>query len=209
MLLAMHYQPSPLKPTSDNIRVQSMLDAGLSISTVDLCGGVSGVGDTRGHIVMDFKEAGRSMRSLFQAYQPPKLLILDYFWLQQNYYESNYGENWCEKVSMLFKARQWNNLDIVILPIGSSDDSMRLQMKKMRGNVTTSNHFVMSNAEALRWNPLVCHTVKVDSRLDEFIGEGRCHQVQIERCNGFCVIIRPQMTREEAKAILSRFCPVN
>lgn len=187
-----------------------MLDEGCSISTVDLAGSVCGVGDTRGHIVMDFKEAGRSMRSLYQAYQPPKVLILDYFWLQQGYYETNYGENWCEKVCMLFNARQWRNLDVVILPVGvHRDDSMRAQMRKMKGNAATANHFVMSNEEALQWHPLVAHTVKVDSVLDQKIGEGRCHEVQIERCDGFCVIMRPNMTQKEAKSILARFCPNN
>jgi hypothetical protein len=209
MLLAMQ---SPVTPNSaassqirskqpDDARSNSLRTLGVPVVTVSLL--ERDIGQV-GHVGCNFKTS-RGIKALLEL-PAPKVLLLDYFWLQKDYYTTNYGDNWQTKVEMLFNCSQWTNLAVVILPIGvDAGDSMRTQMVAMTNSKATANHFVMTNEEALKWHPLVAHTVKVDAELHE-MGNGRQHQGQITRCDGFCVIMRCGLDRKDCIDMLSRLC---
>jgi hypothetical protein len=208
MILAMQSPVSPnpaasslVRPQPDHARCSSLRSQGLPTATVSLLPRRPG---KVGHTCVDFKH-NRGIKTLLQL-PAPKVLLLDYFWLQKGYYKSNYGDNWPAKVSLLFNCSQWANLAVVILPIGVDfDDAMWTQMEEMKTREATANHFVMTNEEAMEWHPLVAHTVKVDAELHA-MGNGRHHEVQITRCDGFCVIMRCGLDRESCIDMLTRLC---
>lgn len=178
MVLAMHY--APRSNESDTVRIEALMDEGWSVSSVDMWNHQ----DTTGHITMNFKSL-RAIRRLIKEYPAPRVLVLDYFWLQQNYYEENYGENWAKKAKMLFE--EWSGLEAIVLPIDdpkTRSSSMRKQLKQLDASLS---HIEIGPDDDV--HPLVRCTRRSESALAA-IDPGRTHDAQKWRISGFALIFR-------------------
>lgn len=183
LVLAMHYERG--RRHSDTIRIDAMMGAGWSVVSSDL-----GHASTEAHINMDF--AGlRAMRRLVRDYPGPRVVALDYFWLQQGYYEARYGENWPEKCAVLLDG--FPSLEAIFLPIDAPvgrESSMRKQLRRLGQGMT----YIELDADD-RANPLTRHTMRVTRQL-EALHPGRTHAAQKWRIDGFAMITRAGDTTE-------------
>ena len=198
MLLAMHYAPFAGKIESDTNRIQAFIDKGLSICSVDLWGHQN----TYGHISANFTTQ-RGIRNIIKYCEEmqPTIIILDYFWLQQNYYAERYGEDWPEKCQLFFAS--FPKLRAVLLPIdnpNSSPSSMRKQITRIRGEIS---YFEITTDDSTL-NSLVKYTVLSNDK-DSRFKANRSHEAQKWRINGFCVVHRSDVTRQHIEDILSTF----
>lgn len=178
MVMAMHY--APRSNESDTVRIEAVMDEGWSVSSVDIWNHQ----DTTGHITMNFKSL-RAIRRLIKEYPAPRVLVLDYFWLQQNYYEENYGENWAKKAKALFE--RWSRLEAIVLPIDDPEtraSSMRKQLKHLDASLSYVELGPDDDA-----HPLVRCTRRSESALAA-IDPGRTHDAQKWRISGFALIFR-------------------
>ena len=194
ILLAMHYSESN-KLESDTNRINEFVRNGWNVCSVDL----SGFENTHGHISANFTTL-RGIKSIIKAtqYEQPNIIILDYFWLQQNYYEERYGEDWPEKCRLFFD--KYSNLQCVFLPIDNPktrQSSMVQQMERMHGDI---QYFTVDVDSHL--NPLVKFTMQSNDICDMFRREGRTHESQKFRISGFCVVHRSCTPKEQILSFL-------
>jgi hypothetical protein len=129
--LAMHYDH--LHATGENTSSQSHADTdNLRIETLLQCTKIDAVASfgwpqfpvvvngepcsfARGHVGGDFRA---HFSPVFRQLNP-HIVVLDYFWLQKNYYNDRYGTNWLkEKTLALFKHAK--NLQTMIMPVDAS-----------------------------------------------------------------------------------------
>ena len=183
IVMAMHYSPGCGE--SDTVRIDALMDEGWSVCSVDKWNHRDTPGDTIGHITMDFKGL-RAIQRLIDDYPAPRLLVLDYFWLQQNYYAEAYGENWHRKAKLLLDG--WSGLHAVLLPIDDPRgraSSMRQQLKKLDSSLAFLELEKDDDS-----NPLVRCTKAVGHKL-QCINQGRrTHDAQKWRIAGFALIFR-------------------
>jgi hypothetical protein len=186
MLMAMHYAPG--SGESDTIRIEALVKEGWSVSSVDIWNDK----DSNGHITMNFR-CMRAIRRLFTDYSVSRVLILDYFWLQKNYYEEAYGENWHEKAKLLFDNSP--GLCTILLPIDDplqGVSSMRKQLEQLDESLT----YKELDKDDDR-NPLVRCTESVEADLSR-IDSGRTHQEQKWRISGFALVFRKTTSLTDA-----------
>jgi hypothetical protein len=124
-------------------------------------------------------------RSLIDALaRAPSVLLLDYFWLQCNYYESNYGMNWLStKCHAAFAPG--SSVDAMILPVdvGGNMRAMLTTHPTLPNGVTME---LISAVEAEQHHPLVRATLSINSKLINLSDNhdtcrGRFHEAQIHR----------------------------
>jgi hypothetical protein len=188
LVMAMHYSPGCGE--SDTVRIDALMDEGWSVCSVDKWNHRDTPGDTIGHITMDFKGL-RAIQRLIDDYPAPRLLVLDYFWLQQNYYAEAYGENWHRKAKLLLDG--WSGLHAVLLPIDDPRgraSSMRQQLKKLDSSLA-----FLELGKDDDSNPLVRCT-KAAGRALQRIDCGRTHDAQTWRIAGFALIFRASDSAE-------------
>ena len=195
MLLAMHYAPDSRTIESDTNRIRSFLNDGWSVCSVDL----QGHQNTLGHISANFTTQ-RGIKSIIRSCEgmPPSIIILDYFWLQQNYYEERYGEDWPEKCKLLFA--NFSALRAVILPIDNPDSrpsSMLRQRRRFGGELA---YFEIS-ADDADLNPLVRYTL-ASNDTDSIFQHDRSHAAQKWRIRGFYVVHRASDARTNVETAL-------
>ena len=198
MVFAMHYAPRAVRVESDTLRIKALLEAGYSVASVDQWG----AGDTVGHISMHFAHR-RAMDRLVRDYPLPQMLILDYFWLETNYYEEAYGTNWAKKLGVLFDAPQ-SNLVAALLPIDAPttrESSMRTQMRALKRDFSMLE---LTSEADLDLNPLVWHTKRIDAALAA-IDSARVHQSQARRMSGYVAIFRSTVDEGAMRAWLAEF----
>ena len=117
------------------------------------------------HVEADFKSL-RGFKALFkddlERQTMPHFIILDYFWLQRNYYKARYGTNWLsEKLALLLQQPSWIAM---ILPVDVGPDGHALRMlsnfesSTLRGNVKVER---ISAQE----NPLVKATLNANRKI--------------------------------------------
>jgi hypothetical protein len=140
-----------------------------------------------GFLSTDFKHLRR--QSTIFALQDPTLIVLDYYWLENAYYFHNYGINWDRKSEDLFA--RYPNLEMIVLPITASSspsDSGYPWEHKWRDSFEHLS-FYMDNGLSERLHPLVVATLHEDAE-EALCGIRRTHDSQIQRVNGFMVILR-------------------
>ena len=195
MLLAMHYAPYSRTIESDTNRINAFIEDGWSVCSVDL----QGHQNTWGHISANFTTQ-RGIKSIIKSCMGPSIIILDYFWLQQNYYAERYGEDWPEKCKLLFA--QFLELKAVILPIDnpqSRPSSMLRQKRRFRNELAVFDIGVDDAA----LNPLVRYTLASNDKSSMFVGD-RSHATQKWRISGFCVVHRASDSQSEVEAVLQK-----
>lgn len=198
MLFAMHFAPSAARAEADTVRVRSLVDAGYAVATVDEWG----ASDAPGHVSMDFKTL-RAMRRLVR-YPMPQMVILDYFWLETNYYDERYGDNWAEKVEFLFGASP--GLVAAMLPIDAPrarPSSMARQLRACRAEGRLSV-LELTTEEELELVPLVRCT-KLAGRALAALDPHRVHEEQALRVRGYAALFRPSVTGEAMRSWLEAF----
>lgn len=198
VLLGLHYRPeSPLE--SDTIRVDALVGFGYNVLTASEAPSTS----TR-HLDVNFK-LKRGIESLISYLSGvSNMIVLDYFWLQEGYYNTRYGTNWAKKVSLLFGHPE---TIAVLLP-----DDKYGEMSKMRdGDSGIDKYFTvleLDKAKSELLNPLVFATVACKDelyRIDHTLYKGRNHEGQWPRLKGYCAIFRCEMTHKEAWSFLESF----
>ena len=122
----------------------------------------------------------------------PKILMLDYFWLQHGWYEKRYGMNWLSsKVTELFVSDACQVMLIPVdSPVDSRVDSVSAVDKMFEASKSDCPNTVeieyVSEVDALEHHPLVRATRHIDAQLKELAerkshATGRWHDAQMER----------------------------
>lgn len=198
MLLAMHYVESQ-KLESDTNRINAFLDDtsdDWSVCSVDL----SGSQNSYGHISSNFKTM-RGINGIIKSIQnkhnpspEPKIIALDYFWLQNPiYYTERYGEDWPEKSQVLFTA--FKSLIAIILPIDDFEPSSMIQQMQRIRSIPSLTFFTITKDDPI--NPLVYYTLQSNDK-DHYFAD-RSHSAQRWRISGFVVLHRNDMTENDVK----------
>jgi hypothetical protein len=106
------------------------------------------------------------------------VILLDYFWLERSYYESNYGMNWLDtKCHDAFAPG--SSTEVMILPADSSGNMCHmLKSRPPLPKGVTIEH--ISAADAELHHPLVLATLDIDDEL-KLVARGRFHEVQVKR----------------------------
>ena len=102
----------------------------------------------------------------------PHFIVLDYFWLQRNYYKARYGTNWLsDKLALLLQQPSWIAM---ILPVGVGPDGHALRMLSNFESPTLSGNVKVERISAQE-NPLVKVTLnanrKLRSRINRVVSE--------------------------------------
>jgi hypothetical protein len=214
--LAMHYDhqhatgertSSQSHADTDNLRLQKILDE-TNVDAVASFGWpqfpvmINGApcSFARGHVGGDFRA---HFSPVFRQLDP-HIVVLDYFWLQKNYYSDRYGNNWLkEKTLELFKHAP--SLQTLIMPFDASSVNESLVgggMQESPGSLwdqwkehCEDDHITQLYAsaglrldsltldEAEHVHPLVTPTICGDKELRSLRGgqEGRFHSFQAEK----------------------------
>ena len=145
----------------------------------------------RSHIDSHFK------RSLIDALaRAPSVLLLDYFWLQCNYYVSNYGMDWLDrKCHAAFALGSSVNVMILPVDVGGNMRAMLTTHEPLPVGVRIE---LISSGDAEEHHPLVRATLGINSELTHLSQNhatcrGRFHEIQVrylDRLHPFVVIHR-------------------
>ena len=187
-VLAMHYRLGDEEKDCDTMRLNSLMRNAQCESVIAAAWG-TGETTVAGFLPCDFRtQIPRSFQ-----YINPHIVLLDYFFLVTNYYESNYGTNWLtDKVPSMF--RMSIDLEVVILPIDKlQPNSMEDEFKQWKLDQPKQTEYQelglhvhsLSIEEAEQCHPLVVASICIEERVVEKhhldTWHGRSHSVQKER----------------------------
>ena len=92
----------------------------------------------------------------------PHFIVLDYFWLQRNYYKARYGTNWLsDKLALLLQQPSWIAM---ILPVGVGPDGHALRMLSNFESPTLRGNVKVERISAQE-NPLVKATLNANRKI--------------------------------------------
>lgn len=165
--LAMHFTPRN-SHDSDTIRLQSVLK---NTRVKHVCG----VGETddaqAGNIALNFKgNMGPLVTALAKC--NPTIGVLDYFWLENHYYDERYGRDWPDKLRTLFTGLA--GLHHFILPMDRLAGELAIDFGINRKSSDASFDFpgmkclhcyLLTPEEGRACNPLVVATMLVKKKL--------------------------------------------
>ena len=129
------------------------------------------------HVAANFK---KSLRDIIKN-TDPKVLMLDYFWLQPGYYEERYGMNWLQsKIRELFVSYR---CEVLLLPVDSRGAVRRMHDASFDDRPAGIEIEFVSEADGLKHHPLVRATRHIDADLRALSGrvthaKGRWHDMQ-------------------------------
>jgi len=134
------------------------------------------------HVSANFK---RTLKDVIRD-KRPKLVMLDYFWLQPGYYEERYGMNWLtSKIRELFVSHACN---VMLLPVDSRGAVKRMYDGSFSDRPNNVCVEYVSEADVLKYHPLVRATRHIDTDLRKLSNrvnhaKGRWHDMQKLRLN--------------------------
>lgn len=134
------------------------------------------------HVSANFK---RTLKDVIRD-KRPKLVMLDYFWLQPGYYEERYGMNWLtSKIRELFVSHACN---VMLLPVDSRGAVKRMYDGSFADRPNNVRVEYVSEADGLKHHPLVRATRYIDADLRKLgdrvtHAKGRWHDMQKLRLN--------------------------
>ncbi|KAH8091508.1 RNA uridylyltransferase [Aureococcus anophagefferens] len=100
------------------------------------------------HVAANFK---KSLRDIIKN-TDPKVLMLDYFWLQPGYYEERYGMNWLQsKIRELFVSYR---CEVLLLPVDSRGAVRRMHDASFDDRPAGIEIEFVSEADGLKHHPL-------------------------------------------------------
>lgn len=128
----------------------------------------------------------KSLREIVKG-RDPKVVMMDYFWLQPGYYEERYGMNFLDsKVRELFVS---HDCKVMLLPVDSRG-AVRAMYDGSFADRPTGDYSVkidfVSESDGLRHHPLVRATRHIDAELRDLAkrvkhSKGRWHEMQMLR----------------------------
>lgn len=134
------------------------------------------------HVSANFK---RTLKDIVRN-KRPKLVMLDYFWLQPGYYEERYGMNWLtSKIRELFVSHACN---VMLLPVDSRGAVKLMYDGSFADRPNNVCVEYVSEADGLNYHPLVRATRYIDADLRNLSNrvthaKGRWHDMQKLRLN--------------------------
>lgn len=170
LAFALHFDTPNRDTTKDNDTIRLMavknhtnITHFLGVAELQVC--------EAGNMPAEFKQSVTSILNDVKSHQP-KIIVLDYNWLEKDYYELRYGLNWEEKVRECFDTL--SELRHCILPCD------RFGELKQMFKITTSKSFdmpiptntklhchLLTESEAVKCHPLVVATRLVKDKLEE------------------------------------------
>ena len=129
------------------------------------------------HVSANFK---KTLRDIVKR-TDPKVVMLDYFWLQPGYYEERYGMNWLSsKIRELFVSYK---CEVLLLPVDSRGAVKRMYDGSFADRPAGIAVDFVSEADGLKHHPLVRATRKIDGDLRSLAervthAKGRWHDMQ-------------------------------
>ena len=126
----------------------------------------------------------------------PKILMLDYFWLQPGYYEERYGMNWLtSKIRELFVSHA---CQVMLIPVDSRGAVDEMFNGSFDDRPNTVDIEYVSEVDAVKHHPLVRATRHIDLQLKNLServchAKGRWHDMQMQRLKAgppFVVVFR-------------------
>jgi len=200
---------------------------------LDLPAATTSEGEDRSHISVDFRQQRGFNGVIEQA--PASMLLLDYFWLEKDYYNNRYGDRWLgTHLDCFFRGGRGQSKDedkIAILPLDVPSSGNMLAMLRAAGLPHSRDERIqlisqsrpitrrtlreknvhlqfMSRSMCEGMHPLVIATLECQQHLMR-LDAGRIHSVQIERCDPdtpFMVFFRSQHSEDNAASALRRLC---
>lgn len=163
-------------------------------------------GEERTHIAADFRQSRGFATIMDQA--PGAFMMLDYFWLEKDYYNNRYGDKWVSShLETFFKKGLVPNdpNKVAILPVDVPQSGNMLDMLSSSAMPHGKEHRLAASLEptacltkklkalgvsfqfmtrkmAEEHHPLVLATLQCEPELKQ-IDAGRIHRIQITRCD--------------------------
>jgi len=189
-------------------------------------------GEDRTHIAADFRQTRGFATIMDQA--PGAMMMLDYFWLEKDYYHNRYGDKWVSAhLEAFFKKGLVPNdpMKVAILPVDAPHSGNMLDMLSSSAMPHTKDQRIascdeptacltkklkalgvfyqfMTRKTAEQYHPLVVATLDCEPELKQ-IDAGRIHKIQIERCDPdtpFVVFFRQERPEETHIEAIRRVC---
>lgn len=170
LAFALHFDTYKRDITTDNDTIRLMavknntkITHFLGVAELDVCGA--------GNMDALFKRSVTSILNAVKKHQPT-ILVLDYNWLEKDYYELRYGLNWVDKVCECFNTL--SKLRHCILPcdrFGELKQMFEIKTSEsfdMPKRTNTKLHcHLLTESEAINCHPLVVATRLVEDKLEE------------------------------------------
>lgn len=165
LALAMHFDSLQTQSESDSLRLAAVLE---HTAFRQVCAVGEAQREMSGNMSLNFRA---KVAALIERVidEQPDVLVLDYFWLENNYYTNRYGRNWQEKTQMLFTYL--SDLQYIILPCDrlsgelAEDFSISNQQNFPHpGNKELHVHLLTSE-QARQCHPLVVATCLARTKL--------------------------------------------